>query len=162
MKTTTDDRPLWVDGVERLRRRAATAGRHLWLASLGALATLGTESHELVERLAERGRPLSERQRARVDQVRRRAVNLATGTRALARETLQYETHRAVQRLGVMTAEDLNVFTARLETLAKKIDDMAAAPQVSDETAGNEAGAAMPPAVQGRGRQKAAAANPLN
>jgi polyhydroxyalkanoate synthesis regulator phasin len=141
-----------------------SALNQLWLASLGALATLGTEGRKLVHRLAERGSPLSERQRARVGEVRRRATKLAAGTRDLARETLQYETHRAVKRLGVMTAEDLNVFTARLETLAKKIDDMAAAPASSTETQGEEAGAAMapPPAVQGRGRQKAAAARPLN
>jgi len=147
----------------RVRRRAATAGRHLWLASLGALATLGEGGRGLVHRLAERGGPLAERQLGRVQEAGRRAVRLAAGSRDLARETLQYEAHRAVKRLGVMTEEDLKAFTARLETLAKKIDDMAAAP-AAVAASGNEdaTGATAPAAVKGRGRQQAAAAPKLN
>ena len=108
---------------ERLGREVTDAGRNLWLAGLGAMAELQTESRKLFDTLVERGakfekgqmRPFEKRLGDRVDSLRdqlgHRVEGAVTGT---------------LKRFGMPTREDLEALNARLETLSTKIDQVAA------------------------------------
>jgi poly(hydroxyalkanoate) granule-associated protein len=138
--------------LEAVARQAGDTGRKLWLASLGAIAVLEAESKGLFDRLVERGRPLAARpfraglpRLEAIGEARERARKLAGEARDLAHETLDYEARRALERLGVMTRDDLTALSSRLETLSGRIDAIAADAFVG-ELEGSEP-APIPPAA---------------
>lgn len=102
------------------------AGRSLWLAGLGAVAEAEEEGRELFDRLVERGRPLEERQKKAAEAVTGRARRTAREFGKLVQDTMAYESRGMLERLNVMTREDVKILSARLETLSKKIDEYAA------------------------------------
>jgi hypothetical protein len=140
--------------LETVSRRARHAGRQLWLASLGAAASaaagaprLAVRGRWLVDRLVERGRPLAERQAARITARLERLESLGDhagrtvqGAAILARETAEYETRRLLRRFELATAEDLRLLALRLEALDKKLDDYGrCTPATTASTAAAEA-----------------------
>lgn len=120
--------------LDGLSRRARHAGRQLWLASLGAAASaaasaprLAARGRRLVNGLVERGRPVAERQAARISarlgSLGDHAGRTVKGAATLARETAEYETRRLLQRLELATVEDLRLLALRLEALDQKLDE---------------------------------------
>lgn len=111
---------------DKARRELLSAGRNLWLASLGAVAKAEEEGRELFDRLVERGRPLEERQRQALDKVGDRTTETVRDFRKLVQDTMEYETKGVLKRFGMMTKDDVKILAARLETLSHKIDELAA------------------------------------
>ncbi|HEX9941004.1 MAG TPA: phasin family protein [Thermoanaerobaculia bacterium] len=111
--------------------RLFAAGRSLWLAGLGVMAEVEEESRELFSRLVERGRPVDERQKKAAEAVAGRATRTAREFGKLLQDTVEYESRGMLERLNVMTREDVKVLSARLETLSRKIDEYAARRQAS-------------------------------
>ena len=114
---------------DRARRELREAGRTLWLAGLGAVAELGEESrewHQVFDRLVERGRPVDERQRKALEEIEDRTGSTVREMKKLFEDTVQYESKSLLQRLGLMTRDDVSVLAARIDSLAAKVDELVA------------------------------------
>jgi ubiquinone biosynthesis protein UbiJ len=103
--------------------------------------SVAERSRGLLDRLAElaeKGEPLDRRLRMSAGQAGKaleeladRAGQTVSGLGTLLRDTLAYESRRTLRRLNVATSEDLKVLASRLDTLSKKLDELAAARQRS-------------------------------
>lgn len=108
-------------------RELLNAGRNLLLAGIGAVVEADQASQRLFDRLVERGRPLDERQRKTVEAFADRANGAMREAGKLFQDTVEYESRQVLKKMGVLTRDDLKVMSARLDILAKQIDEYAAA-----------------------------------
>jgi len=115
-------------------RELLNAGRNLLLAGIGAVAEADKASQRLFDRLVERGRPLDERQRKAVDAFTDRANGALREAGRLVQDTVEYESRQVLKKMGVLTRDDLKVLAARLDILARQIDEYAAAREVAQMT----------------------------
>lgn len=110
------------------------AGRQLWLAGLGAMASLPRLAERprrrlrsLVDRLAEKGRPIAERRaerrKARFDALQGQAGRAVEGAATLLRDTAAYESRRLLTRFDMATTDDLRRLAASLDALDRRLDD---------------------------------------
>lgn len=106
--------------------RLLATGRNLWLAGLGVVAGVEETGREIFGQLVEKGRPVEEKQRQRVEAVTGRAQKTVLGFGQLVEDTLAYESREVLKKLNLMTREDVKILSARLETLSEKIDEYAA------------------------------------
>ena len=113
-------------------RELLNAGRNLWLASLGAIAEVEEGSAKLFDRLVERGRPLDERQRKTVEAFADRANGTLREAGKLFQDTVEYESRQVLKKMGVLTRDDLKVLRARLDILARQIDEYAASRSIGE------------------------------
>jgi poly(hydroxyalkanoate) granule-associated protein len=119
---------------DRARRELRDTGRYLWLAGLGAVAEVGEGSERLdhwLDRMAERGRPIEERQRKTLDEIEERTGTTVREMKKLFDDTVQYESKNVLKRLGLMTRDDVQVLAARIDTLARKVDEMVASYEIA-------------------------------
>lgn len=107
-------------------RELLNAGRNLLLAGIGAVAEADDASQRLFNRLVERGRPLDERQRKTVEAFADRANSTLREAGKLFQDTVEYESRQVLKKMGVLTRDDLKVLSARLDILARQIDEYAA------------------------------------
>lgn len=129
---------------DRARRELRDAGRNLWLAGLGAVAGIEEGSrdwHQAFDRFVERGRPVDERQRKAFEEIGERTGTTVREMKKLVEDTVQYESKSLLKRLGLMTRDDVKVLTARIDSLATKVDELVAGYQIT-ETTEEPAGAA--------------------
>lgn len=106
--------------------RLLATGRNLWLAGLGVVAGVEESGRELFGQLVEKGRPVEEKQRKRIEEVAGRAQRTVMGLGRLMEDTVEYESREVLKKLNVMTREDVKILSARVETLSGKIDEYAA------------------------------------
>lgn len=118
--------------AERAGRELLNAGRTLWLAGLGVIAEADEAGQELFDRLVERGRPLDERQRKAVEAFTDRANGALREAGKLFQDTVEYESRQVLKKMGVLTHDDLKVLSARLDILARQVDEYAAARAVAN------------------------------
>ena len=117
------------EGFDKARRELRDAGRALWLAGLGVVAEVEEGSERLdhwFDRLVERGRPVDERQRKALEEVGERTGVTVREMKKLFEDTVQYESKSLLERLGLMTRDDVKVLAARIDTLAARVDELAA------------------------------------
>ena len=114
-----------------LGRELLNAGRNLLLAGIGAVVEVDNASQRLFDRLVERGRPFDERQRKAVDAFSDRANGALREAGKLFLDTVEYESRQVLKKMGVLTRDDLKVLAARLDILARQIDEYAAAREVA-------------------------------
>lgn len=115
--------------IDRARQEMREAGRSLWLAGLGAVAGIEEgrrDWHQVFDRLVERGRPVDERQRKALEEVEERTGSTVREMKKLFEDTVQYESKNLLKRFGLMTRDDVNVLSARIDTLATKVDELVA------------------------------------
>jgi polyhydroxyalkanoate synthesis regulator phasin len=127
--------------IDRARHEMREAGRNLWLAGLGAVAEVGEggkEWHQVFDRLVERGRPVGERQRKAFEEIEERTGTTVREMKKLFEDTVQYESKSLLQRLGLMTRDDVKVLASRIDTLAVKIDELVASHAACHATAAAE------------------------
>lgn len=105
--------------------RVLSTGRNLWLAGLGVVAEVEEGSRELFGQLVERGRPVDEQRKKRVEKITGAANQTVRGFTKLVEDTVAYEGREMLKRFHVMTRDDVKVLSARLETLSRKIDEYA-------------------------------------
>ena len=101
-------------GFDKLR----AAGRNLWLAGLGAVAEVEEGGRQLFDRLVERGRPLEEK-------LEGTQKKLAETVGQRVEKAVELESRGVLERLNLMTREDVRILTARLELLSQQIDEYA-------------------------------------
>ena len=113
-------------------RELLNAGRNLLLAGIGAVAEVEEGSAKLFDRLVERGRPLDERQRKTVEAFADRANGTLREAGKLFQDTVEYESRQVLKKMGVLTRDDLKVLRARLDILARQIDEYAASRSIGE------------------------------
>lgn len=109
---------------------AQTYIRNLWLAGLGAVVEVETESRGLFRQLVERGRPVEERQKRAAQAVTEHTEVALRELGQLVQDTVEYESKSLMRRLGLATRDDFSALSTRLETLSRKIDEVAARQKV--------------------------------
>ena len=112
-------------------RELLNAGRNPLLAGTGAVAEADNASQRLFDRLVERGRPLDERQRKAAEAFADRANGAMREAGKLFQDTVEYEARQVLKKAGVLTRDDLKVLSARLDILARQIDEYAAARDIA-------------------------------
>jgi poly(hydroxyalkanoate) granule-associated protein len=133
-------------GLEKLK----SAGRSLWLASLGVVAEVEEGGRDLFGQLVERGRPFEERQRKALEQVGDRTGEAVREATQLVQDTVEFETKGVLKKLGLLTREDVQILTARLETLSRKLDDLAERQSIASAMTAIPENIAVTPAPKAR------------
>ena len=115
----------WQEVAADLRKGLLRTGREVWLASLGAVATVGDEAKTAFETLVERGKTLE----ARTDTSRfERAVkDVGEQIRELGQRMeggLQDTSRAVLHRFGVPSHDGLQALITRVEQLSAKIDSI--------------------------------------
>lgn len=105
--------------------RLLATGRNLWLAGLGVVAEVEQGGRELFGQLVEKGRPVEDERKKRVEKIAGAAGQTVRGFTKLVEDTVAYESREMLKRFNVMTRDDVKVFSARLETLSRKVDEYA-------------------------------------
>jgi poly(hydroxyalkanoate) granule-associated protein len=118
--------------ITSIGRELLNAGRNVILAGIGAVVEADNASLKLFDRLVERGRPLDERQRKAAEAFADRANGAMHEAGKLFQDTVEYEARQVLKKAGVLTRDDLKVLSARLDILARQIDEYAAAREVAE------------------------------
>lgn len=109
--------------------KLVSAGHSLWLAGLGAVAGMEETGRDLFDRLVERGRPLEKEQgktlKTTLEKVGERTQETVRELGKLVQDTMEYETKGVLKRLGMLTRDDVKALASRLESLSRKIDEIA-------------------------------------
>jgi poly(hydroxyalkanoate) granule-associated protein len=119
--------------VTSIGRELLNARRNVILAGIGAVVEADNASLRLFDRLVERGRPLDERQRRAAEAFADRANGAMHEAGKLFQDTVEYEARQVLKKVGVLTRDDLKVLSARLDILARQIDEYAAAREVAEK-----------------------------
>jgi len=139
-------------------RELRDTGRALWLAGLGAVAEVEEESRvvldQWIDRMAEKGRSVDERQRKALHEIGERTGTTVREMKKLLDDTVQYEAKTLLKRLGLMTREDVAVLAARIDTLAVKVDELVACYELPAAEVFEAAPPAAPQAPARRPRQR--------
>jgi polyhydroxyalkanoate synthesis regulator phasin len=96
-------------------REMAGFGRDIWLAGLGAVATMDEEGTEVFDRLVEHGKHVEAERRKKLSEQRDRVAHALE-------ENVYDPLVSALKRVGVSTHEEIRDLTARVDSLAHKVD----------------------------------------
>jgi poly(hydroxyalkanoate) granule-associated protein len=114
---------------EDLQKELADRGRDVWLAGLGALATVEEEGSKLFTRLVERGKEIESASAKQIDEMSERAADQQKKAIERAEEnTLAAQTafantvDKALERFGVPTRSEVSTLSEKVDLLSKQID----------------------------------------
>jgi poly(hydroxyalkanoate) granule-associated protein len=126
--TDTDSR------TETLQNELAERGRDVWLAGLGALATVEEEGNKLFRRLVERGESFEKERRQELkaagEEARRQRDEALAQLEEAGEETqslLLDTVNAALERFGVPTRNEVDRLSKKVETLSRQVDDLSEA-----------------------------------
>jgi polyhydroxyalkanoate synthesis regulator phasin len=83
------------------------------------------------DQMVERGRPIEDRQRRTLEELGGRTGSTVLEMKKLFEDTVEYETRNLLKRFGVMTRDDVKTLTARIDTLAVRVDELVASCQTA-------------------------------
>jgi len=116
---------------EDMQKELADRGRDVWLAGLGALATVEEEGSKLFARLVERGKEyenLSAKQvkelTERVSEQQKKAIEQAGETTTAAQSAVANTMDKALERFGVPTRSEVTDLSEKVDLLSKQIDKL--------------------------------------
>jgi polyhydroxyalkanoate synthesis regulator phasin len=98
-------------------REMAGLGRDIWLAGLGAVATMEEDGPQIFERLIGRGKKVEAHGREEITE-RQQEVSHTVG------ESIYDPLVAALRRVGVSTGAEIHELGARVESLAQKVDEL--------------------------------------
>jgi poly(hydroxyalkanoate) granule-associated protein len=117
--------------TETLQTELTRRGRDVWLAGLGALATVEEEGNKLFTRLVERGEQFEEERREELEAATEKAREQRDEALAQIEEageetqSLLLDTvNTALERFGVPTRNEVDRLSKKVETLSKQVDDL--------------------------------------
>lgn len=123
-----------VSNTETLQDELTKRGRDVWLAGLGALATVEEEGSKLFGRLVDRGKHFEEERREELDEVREKAEKQRDEALAQLEEAGEETQSRlldtvnsALERFGVPTRSEVDRLTEKVETLSNQVDELSEA-----------------------------------
>ncbi len=119
------------NAFEDMQKELADRGRDVWLAGLGALATVEEEGSKLFARLVERGKEyenMSAKQvkelTERVSKQQKKAIEQAEETTTAAQSAVANTVDKALERFGVPTQSEVTDLSKKVDLLSKQIDTL--------------------------------------
>jgi len=117
--------------TDTLQDELTKRGRDVWLAGLGALATVEEEGNKLFKRLVDRGEEFAEERREELkaasetardqrDEALAQIEEASEETRSLLMDTV----NTALERFGVPTRNEVDRLSDRVEKLAEQVDKL--------------------------------------
>jgi poly(hydroxyalkanoate) granule-associated protein len=117
--------------TETLQDELTKRGRDVWLAGLGALATVEEEGNKLFKRLVDRGEEFeeerreelqaaSEKAREQRDEALAQIEEAGEETQSLLMDTV----NTALERFGVPTRNEVDRLSEKVEKLSKQVDKL--------------------------------------
>lgn len=112
-----------------LQNELSRRGREVWLAGLGALATVEEEGTKLFGNLVDRGKEFEKERREDLEEMTEKARE--QGDEALSQieeageetQSLLLDTvHSALERFGVPTQNEIDRLSTKVDTLSKQVD----------------------------------------
>jgi poly(hydroxyalkanoate) granule-associated protein len=140
---------------EVLAKQVMDSAQKIWLAGLGAFAKAQEEGGKVFETLVQQGQALEKKTRAMAGQTVGKAVEAAraqatesvskaTGTIDKLDQVFQDRVHRSLNKLGVLTARDIDDLTRQVTELSESVRSLVA----SEKTVAKRKPAAKKPAVK--------------
>jgi len=128
---------------ERLQDELTERGRDVWLAGLGALATVEEEGTKLFNRLVDRGQQFEEKRRHELEEatekVREQSDEAISQIEEAGEETqsmLSNSINAALERFGVPTRNEVDDLAGKVDHLSQQVE--ALAESLSEETTPDE------------------------
>ena len=117
---------------ESLQDGLTERGRDVWLAGLGALATVEEEGTKLFNRLVDRGQAFEEERRHKLEEatetVRKQSDEAISQLEEASEETqsvLTETVNSAMERLGVPTREEVDDLADKVDRLSRQVGELA-------------------------------------
>lgn len=118
--------------TDEIQNELTKRGREVWLAGLGALATVEQEGTKLFGRLVDRGKEFEGERREKLkeaseevseksDEALEQLEEMGEETQTLLLDTV----NSALERFGVPTRSEVDRLTEKVETLSKQVDELA-------------------------------------
>jgi poly(hydroxyalkanoate) granule-associated protein len=124
---------------ESLQNELTERGRDVWLAGLGALATVEEEGTKLFNRLVDRGQEFEEERRAKLEEATEKARKQRDEAIAQLEEAgeetqsvLSDSVSSALERFGVPTRKEVDDLAAKVDRLSRQVEKLAE--NLSEET----------------------------
>lgn len=114
------------DRARNLGREVKDAGRHLWLAGLGAIGTVDQRGRGLFSNLVDRGRKVEDRERPAIEDRFRKAGQKVDGLRRQMEQRVESRVADTLQRFGVPARDEVHQLIDRIETLTRQVEGLAA------------------------------------
>lgn len=118
---------------EVLAKQVMDSAQKIWLAGLGAFAKAQEEGGKVFETLVQQGQALEQKTRAMagkaVETARAQAtesVGRASGTIDKLDQVFQDRVHRSLNKLGVLTAKDIDDLTRQVTELSESVRSLVA------------------------------------
>ncbi len=115
-------------GTTEMQDLKETANK-VWLAGLGALASVGEEGSRVFDSLAKKGETVEERSREELTRAKSRLFDVADRARGEAKgawsrleSVLDDKVTAALQRVGVPTRKEIKDLSSRVAELSKKVE----------------------------------------
>lgn len=116
---------------ESIQDELTKRGRDVWLAGLGALATVEEEGSKLFGRLVDRGKQFEKERRSELEAARKTAEKqrdealeqieeASEETQSLLTDTV----NKALERFGVPTRTEVDRLSEKVETLSTQVDKL--------------------------------------
>jgi poly(hydroxyalkanoate) granule-associated protein len=130
---------------DSLQKELTKRGREVWLAGLGALATVEEEGSKLFTNLVDRGKTFEKNRRKELEEVTEKAREQRDEALSQIEEageetqSLLFDTvNSALERFGVPTRTEIDRLSKKVDTLSKQVDSLSTALSKADQ-AGNGA-----------------------
>ena len=110
--------------VENLGRGVKDAGRHVWLAGLGAVYAVDERSRDLFSELVERGRRFEDRERPALEERFRKVGERLESFRHKVEHDVEERLASTLKRFGVPDRDEVRQLIARIEKLTRKVEGL--------------------------------------
>jgi poly(hydroxyalkanoate) granule-associated protein len=117
---------------ESLQDELTERGREVWLAGLGALATVEEEGTKLFNRLVDRGQEFEDERRSKLEEatekVREQSDEALTQLEEASEETqsvVAESVNAAFDRFGVPTQKEVDDLADKVDHLSQQVDNLA-------------------------------------
>jgi poly(hydroxyalkanoate) granule-associated protein len=119
-------------------RQVMESAQQIWLAGLGAFSKAGAEGRKMFEALVKQGEQIEKSTRAAAEATLETAKEQATKTLEAAsgrldklEQVFEARVHNSLNRLGVLTAKDIEALTAQVAELSDAVRALLAAEKKS-------------------------------
>ena len=112
--------------VEKLGRGVKDAGRHVWLAGLGAVGAIDERGRGLFSDLVERGQRFEKKERPALEERFRKVGKRLETFRHEVEHNVEERVAGTLKRFGVPDRDEVRQLIARVEQLTRKVEGLSA------------------------------------
>ncbi len=121
----TGEKAAWAR-TQELGRGVKDAGRHVWLAGLGAIQSVDQGGQRLFSDLVARGQRLEARERPVLEERFRKVGDRVADFRHRLEHGVEDRLAHTLQRFGVPDRDDVHQLIDRIEELTRKVEGLTA------------------------------------